>query len=90
MRSTSSPPRADGDARRALTVLEAAADSSATAGTSRRAVAREAMQLRFARHDKSGEEHFNLLSALSQVAARQRSAGALYWMARMIEAARIR
>jgi putative ATPase len=49
------------------------------------AVAREAMQLRFARHDKAGEEHFNLLSAYHKSLRGSDPQGALYWMARMIE-----
>ena len=76
---------ADGDARRALTVLEAAADYVGDGGHVTVAVAREAMQLRFARHDKSGEEHFNLLSAYHKSLRGSDPQGALYWMARMIE-----
>ncbi len=49
--------------------------TSARAAAITTEVAREAMQQRFARYDKAGEEHFNLLSALPQVAPRQRSAG---------------
>ena len=76
---------ADGDARRALTVLDAAADYVGDRGQVTTAVAREAMQLRFARHDKSGEEHFNLLSAYHKSLRGSDPQGALYWMARMIE-----
>jgi putative ATPase len=76
---------ADGDARRALTVLEAAADFVGDGGHITIPVAREAMQLRFARHDKSGEEHFNLLSAYHKSLRGSDPQGALYWMARMIE-----
>jgi putative ATPase len=76
---------ADGDARRALTVLEASADYVGEGGHVTTAVAREAMQLRFARHDKSGEEHFNLLSAYHKSLRGSDPQGALYWMARMIE-----
>src|SRR5215207_2820885 len=54
---------ADGDARRALTVIEAAAAHVGQGGTITPEVAREAMQKRFARYDKGGEEHYNLLSA---------------------------
>src|SRR5687768_6127913 len=46
---------ADGDARRALNSLEAAATLAGPGGIITIAVAREAMQMRFARHDKSGE-----------------------------------
>ncbi len=76
---------ADGDARRALTVLEASADYVGDGGHITTPVAREAMQLRFARHDKSGEEHFNLLSAYHKSLRGSDPQGALYWMARMIE-----
>ncbi|HET7566305.1 MAG TPA: replication-associated recombination protein A [Gemmatimonadaceae bacterium] len=76
---------ADGDARRALTVLEAAAQHVGRGGRITVDVAREAMQLRFARHDKSGEEHFNLLSAYHKSLRGSDPQGALYWMARMIE-----
>src|SRR5688500_3394942 len=54
---------ADGDARRGLTVLEAAAEHVGLRGHIDVAVAREAMQLRFARFDKGGEEFYNALSA---------------------------
>jgi putative ATPase len=76
---------ADGDARRALTVLEAAAAHVGSGGTITVEVAREAMQKRFARYDKSGEEHFNLLSAYHKSLRGSDPQGALYWMARMID-----
>ena len=76
---------ADGDARRALTVLEAAAAHVGPGGRIDAEVAREAMQLRFARHDKSGEEHFNILSAYHKSLRGSDPQGALYWMARMLE-----
>ena len=76
---------ADGDARRALTVLEAAAAHVGSGGHITGEVAREAMQKRFARYDKAGEEHFNLLSAYHKSLRGSDPQGALYWMARMIE-----
>ena len=76
---------ADGDARRALTVLEAAAVQAGSAGRISAATARDAMQKRFAHHDKSGETHFNTLSALHKSLRGSDPDGALYWMARMIE-----
>jgi putative ATPase len=76
---------ADGDARRALTVLEAAAAHVGSGGHITAEVAREAMQKRFARYDKGGEEHFNLLSAYHKSLRGSDPQGALYWMARMIE-----
>lgn len=75
---------ADGDARRALGILEAAS-SLADAGTITEQVAREAIQHRFAVYDKSGEEHFNLISALHKSIRGSDPDGALYWLARMLE-----
>jgi putative ATPase len=76
---------ADGDARRALTVVEAAAAHVGAGGEITVDVAREAMQKRFARFDKAGEEHFNLLSAYHKSLRGSDPQGALYWMARMID-----
>ena len=76
---------ADGDARRALTVLEAAAQHVGARGVITPVVAREAMQLRFARFDKGGEETYNMLSAFHKSLRGSDPQGALYWMARMIE-----
>ena len=76
---------ADGDARRALTVLEAAAAHVGARGRVTAEVAREAMQKRFARYDKAGEEHFNLLSAYHKSLRGSDPQGALYWMARMLD-----
>jgi putative ATPase len=76
---------ADGDARRALTVLEAAALHVGEGGRITEAEVREALQLRFARHDKGGEEHYNMLSAYHKSLRASDPQAALYWMARMIE-----
>jgi putative ATPase len=76
---------ADGDARRALNTLETAANLVGAGGSITVDVAREAMQLRFARFDKGGEEHFNILSAYHKSLRGSDADGALYWMARMIE-----
>jgi putative ATPase len=76
---------ADGDARRALNTLETAATLVGEGGTITVERAREAMQLRFARYDKGGEEHFNILSAYHKSLRGSDVDAALYWMARMIE-----
>jgi putative ATPase len=76
---------ADGDARRALTVLEAAALHVGEKGHIGEAEVREALQLRFQRADKSGEEHYNMLSAYHKSLRGSDPQAALYWMARMIE-----
>jgi putative ATPase len=76
---------ADGDARRALTVLEAAAEHVGMGGHITLAVARDAAQLRFSRYDKGGEETYNILSAFHKSLRGSDPQGALYWMARMID-----
>ncbi|MGI8507799.1 MAG: replication-associated recombination protein A [Gemmatimonadaceae bacterium] len=75
----------DGDARRALTALEAAAGEVADGGEITVDIVRGALQRRFALHDKSGEAHFNLLSALHKSLRGSDPQAALYWAARMIE-----
>ena len=55
--------QADGDARRALTVIEAAADHTPDAGAITFETAKDALQQRVAKYDKRGEETFNMLSA---------------------------
>jgi putative ATPase len=83
----------DGDARRALTVLEAAAvlaeaPSAGALGsepTITADVVTAALQQRVAAYDKSGEQHFNLISAYHKALRGSDPQGALYWLARMIE-----
>ena len=76
---------ADGDARRALTVLEAAAAHVGVGGHITVQAARDALQKRFARYDKAGEEHYNLISAYHKALRGSDPQGALYWLARMID-----
>lgn len=77
--------QADGDARRALAALEAAALQAGPGGS----ISLEAMADAFARriphYDQSGEEHFNLLSAFHKSLRGSDPQAALYWMARMVE-----
>jgi putative ATPase len=75
----------DGDARRALNVLEAAASHVGAGGLLTVEVLRDAMQRRVARYDKSGEEHFNLISAYHKALRGSDPQGALYWLARMLD-----
>ena len=83
---------ADGDARRALQALEAAAEfvvgkGGPSAHPSVRlsvALIADALQKRFAKYDKSGEEHYNLISALHKAVRGSDVEGALYWLARML------
>jgi putative ATPase len=75
----------DGDARRALTALEASAVDVGDGGEITVDTVRDALQKRFAIHDKSGESHFNMLSALHKSLRGSDPNAALYWAARMIE-----
>lgn len=76
---------ADGDARRALQALEAAAEFAGGKGRLSAAVIADALQKRFAKYDKGGEEHFNLISALHKAVRGSDVEGSLYWLARMLE-----
>lgn len=75
----------DGDARRALTVLENASRQIGPRGTLTKEGVVEALARRVATYDKSGEEHFNMLSAYHKSLRGSDAQGALYWMARMLE-----
>ena len=80
---------ADGDARTALNVLELAVSTAVPDDDGRRRVDAEAMRQAFARkallYDKSGEEHFNLISALHKSIRNSDADAGLYWLARMLE-----
>ena len=76
---------ADGDARRALTVLEAAAQQAGAQGSLTRELFAEVLARRLPAYDKSGEGHYNLISALHKAVRGSDPQGALYWLARMIE-----
>ena len=73
-----------GDCRAAYNTLEVAAQLAAE-GTKHidRGVATDAVQQRVLVYDKSGEEHFNLISALHKSVRNSDPDAALYWLARM-------
>jgi len=75
----------DGDARRALGILEGAGKLVGSGANLSVDAAREAAQLRFAVYDKDGEEHYNLISALHKAVRGSDPDGALYWLARMLD-----
>jgi putative ATPase len=74
----------DGDARRALQALEAAAEFVQGKGPLSAAVIADALQKRFAKYDKGGEEHYNLVSALHKAVRGSDVEATLYWLARML------
>ena len=78
---------ADGDARRALTLLEAAALLAARQDrpqVDEAAVAAVAGKKTLF-YDKGGEEHFNLISALHKSLRNSDPDAGIYWLARMLE-----
>lgn len=77
--------QADGDARLALGILEAAVRHVGLKGTITLDSLQSVLARRMPRYDASGEEHFNLLSAYHKSLRGSDPDGALYWMARMIE-----
>jgi putative ATPase len=76
-----------GDCRNAYNTLEVAAQL-AMEGTKPidMALATEAIQQRVLVYDKSGEEHYNLISALHKSVRNSDPDAALYWLARMFAA----
>ena len=74
-----------GDARSAYNALEVAA-SLATDGIITDEIVHEALQKRILLYDKSGEEHYNLISALHKSVRNSDPDAALYWLGRMLEA----
>jgi putative ATPase len=75
----------DGDARRALGALEIAASLARNKGRIDLALAQKALSRKALLYDKSGEEHFNLISALHKSIRNSDADASLYWLARMIE-----
>src|SRR5262249_25442675 len=78
-----------GDARVALSALEAAGRATEPAGDGARRVGRELLaealgRSRFA-YDKGGEDHYNLISALIKSLRNSDANAGLYWLARLIE-----
>jgi putative ATPase len=74
-----------GDARAALNTLEIAAELAKDGSIDQQAVA-DALQRKVLLYDKSGEEHYNLISALHKSVRSSDVDAALYWLARMMKA----
>jgi putative ATPase len=77
---------ARGDARRALGMLETAAGLLSAGGTIDLALVERAAETRTLLYDKSGEEHYNVVSALIKSMRGSDPDAALYWLLRMLEA----
>ena len=80
---------ANGDARSAYNTLEALVMGTVPAADGRRVVTQErledVLQRKLLPYDKSGEEHFNLISALHKSVRNSDPDASLYWLARMLE-----
>lgn len=75
----------DGDARRALTLLETVAAVSLSGGKVDDDALAEALQRKSVRYDRSGDQHYDLISALHKSIRNSDQNAALYWLARMLE-----
>jgi putative ATPase len=88
-----------GDARSAYNVLEVAAGLAKSPLLAKAArngapisveitdsIVRDALQKRILLYDKTGEEHYNLISALHKSVRNSDPDAALYWLGRMLEA----
>ena len=73
-----------GDCRSAYNALEVAAQLVQDDKTIAKVIAAEAVQKRVLMYDKSGEEHFNLISALHKSVRNSDPDAALYWLGRML------
>jgi putative ATPase len=81
---------ANGDARTSLNLLEQAVAALAPAAEKSRVLDSEALrgliERRALLYDKSGEEHYNIISALHKSIRNSDADAAVYWLARMLEA----
>ncbi|MCK6447794.1 MAG: replication-associated recombination protein A [Planctomycetes bacterium] len=77
---------ADGDARRALNLLESAAELVPTGGIVDEVTLKTALQRKVLVHDKRGEQHYDLISALHKSVRNSDENASLYWLVRMLEA----
>jgi putative ATPase len=80
---------ANGDARAAYNTLEALVRAALPGADGARVLTEEllsaALQRKFLLYDKSGEEHYNLISALHKSVRNSDADATLYWLARMLE-----
>ncbi|MDD4051953.1 MAG: replication-associated recombination protein A, partial [candidate division Zixibacteria bacterium] len=76
--------QADGDARRALSIIEAASDDVADGAQISYDLLKKLVGRRSVIYDKSEEEHYNVISALHKSLRGGDPDAALYWLARML------
>ena len=76
---------ANGDARTALNILDLAVQGTLPGQPITKATIEQASQKTLL-YDKTGEEHYNIISALHKSLRNSDADAALYWLARMLEA----
>jgi putative ATPase len=76
----------NGDARAAYNMLELAALAAGSGGEITPGIIEDVLQRKTLLYDKSGEEHYNLVSALHKSVRSSDPDAALYWLGRMLEA----
>lgn len=79
---------ANGDARTALNTLEMAVLNGDKQGDQVKVTMKDLKQLisqKFVLYDKTGEEHYNIISALHKSMRNSDADAAIYWLARMLE-----
>jgi putative ATPase len=74
-----------GDARKLLNLLEVVCDSLGSGGVITDEAVMEIAQQRIALYDKSGEQHYDIISAFIKCIRGSDPNAAVYWLARMIE-----
>jgi putative ATPase len=77
---------ANGDARVALNMLEMASAQAAATRRIDAALVADLAQNRALLYDKTGDEHYNLISALHKSMRNSDPDASVYWLARMVEA----
>lgn len=75
-----------GDGRKALNILEIAAGFVREGETIASARIAEAARSPYLRHDKAGEDHYNVISAFIKSLRGSDPDAGLYWLARLVEA----
>ncbi len=76
---------ADGDVRRALTLLEIAAELAGEGGEIGESTLQQVLADRTRRFDKGGDQFYDQISALHKCVRNSNPDAALYWLARMLD-----
>lgn len=75
----------DGDGRRALNIIDLAAKMTDESKSIDADLVADSVQRKGVEYDKSGEQHYNLISALHKTIRNSDPDASLHWLARMLE-----